>query len=106
MRRAELWRRSRLRGCYRPVAVIPIIGARKLSQFEDNLASIDLTLSADQLKMLDEPSRIELGFPHHFYESEGVRAICYGGLRDKILHNVQESCLNVIPVSSGTSGSA
>ena len=35
---------------YRPVPVIPIIGARKLSQFQDNLASFDLTLSADQLK--------------------------------------------------------
>ena len=32
---------------YRPVPVIPIIGARKLSQLEDNLASLDLTLSAD-----------------------------------------------------------
>jgi aryl-alcohol dehydrogenase-like predicted oxidoreductase len=70
---------------YRPVPVIPIIGARKLSQFQDNLASFDLTLSVDQLKTLDEASRIELGFPHHFYEREGVRAICYGGLRDQIL---------------------
>jgi len=47
---------------YRPVPVIPIIGARKLSQLQDNLASFDLTLSADQLKRLDEASRIELGF--------------------------------------------
>ena len=35
---------------YRPVPVIPIIGARKLSQLQDNLASFDLTLSAEQLK--------------------------------------------------------
>src|SRR4029453_10729243 len=41
---------------YRPVPVIPIIGARKLSQLQDNLASFDLTLSADQLKTLDEAS--------------------------------------------------
>jgi aryl-alcohol dehydrogenase-like predicted oxidoreductase len=39
---------------YRPVPVIPIIGARKLSQLQDNLASIELTLSADQLRTLDE----------------------------------------------------
>jgi len=52
---------------YRPVAVIPIIGARKLSQLHDNLASFDLVLSADQLKTLDEASRIELGFPHDLY---------------------------------------
>jgi aryl-alcohol dehydrogenase-like predicted oxidoreductase len=49
---------------YRPVPVIPIIGARKLTQLQDNLASLDLTLSSDQLKILDEASRIELGFPY------------------------------------------
>ena len=76
---ALAWLRSR------PVPVIPIIGARKLSQLQDNLASSDLTLSADQLKTLDEVSRIELGFPHDLYAKEMVRAIRYGGLRDKIL---------------------
>jgi aryl-alcohol dehydrogenase-like predicted oxidoreductase len=65
---------------YRPVPVIPIIGARKLSQFQDNLASFDLTLSADQLKTLDEASRIELGFPYDIYEKEMARALAYGGL--------------------------
>jgi aryl-alcohol dehydrogenase-like predicted oxidoreductase len=70
---------------YRPVPVIPIIGARKLSQFQDNLASLDLTLSAGQLKTLDEASRIELGFPQDFYATEMVRTIAYGGLRDQIL---------------------
>ncbi len=70
---------------YRPVPVIPIIGARKLSQFQDNLASFDLTLSADQLKTLDDASRVELGFPYDFYPREAVRAISFGGLRDRIL---------------------
>jgi aryl-alcohol dehydrogenase-like predicted oxidoreductase len=70
---------------YRPVPVIPIIGARKLSQFQDNLASFDVTLSADQLKTLDEASAIELGFPYEMYAKAMPRAICYGGLRDQIL---------------------
>src|SRR4029077_7386877 len=70
---------------YRPVPVIPIIGARKLSQLKDNLASFDLTLSADQLKTLDEASRIELEFPYDIYAKEMPRAICYAGLRDQIL---------------------
>jgi aryl-alcohol dehydrogenase-like predicted oxidoreductase len=70
---------------YRPVPVIPIIGARKLSQLQDNLASFNLTLSADQLKTLDEASRIELGFPYHLYAKESVRAIAFGGMRDQIL---------------------
>jgi len=70
---------------YRPVPVIPIIGARKLSQLQDNLASFDLALSVEQLKTLNEASHIELGFPHDFYAKEMVRAIVYGGMRDQIL---------------------
>jgi aryl-alcohol dehydrogenase-like predicted oxidoreductase len=70
---------------YRPIPVIPIIGARKLSQLQDNLASFDLTLSADQLKTLAAASRIELGFPYDIYAKEMVRTILYGGLRDQIL---------------------
>ena len=70
---------------YRPLPVIPIIGARKLSQFQDNLASFDLTLSQDQLKTLDEASRIELGFPYDIFSREMARAMAYGGMRDQIL---------------------
>jgi aryl-alcohol dehydrogenase-like predicted oxidoreductase len=70
---------------HRPVPVIPILGARKGPQLQDNLASLDLTLSADQLKRLGEASRIELGFPYDLYTKEMVRAIGYGGLRDQIL---------------------
>ena len=68
----------------RPVPVIPIIGARKLSQLQDNLASFDLSLSAEQMKALDEASQIELGFPYDFYAREMVRTFIYGGMRDQI----------------------
>ena len=68
----------------RPVPVIPIIGARKLEQVKDNLASIELKLDQSHLGRLDEVSRIELGFPHDFYNKEMVRTIVYGGLRDQI----------------------
>jgi diketogulonate reductase-like aldo/keto reductase len=54
--------------------IIPIIGARKVSQLQDNLASLDLELSAEQLKSLNGASRIELGFPQSIYEREMVRA--------------------------------
>jgi aryl-alcohol dehydrogenase-like predicted oxidoreductase len=70
---------------YRPVPVIPIIGARKLSQLEDNLASFDLTLSADQVATLNEASQIDLGFPGDFYAKDLVRGFAYGGMRDRIL---------------------
>jgi aryl-alcohol dehydrogenase-like predicted oxidoreductase len=70
---------------YRPVPVIPIIGARKLSQLHDNLASFDLALSAEQVKALDEASQIDPGFPYHLYAKESVRAIAFGGMRDQIM---------------------
>ena len=70
---------------FNSVPVIPIIGARKLSQFQDNLASLDLSLSSDQLKALDEASRVELGFPYDFYAKDMVRGLIYGGMRDQIV---------------------
>src|SRR5580700_11024370 len=70
---------------HRTVPVIPLIGARKVSQLQDNLASLDLELSADQLKCLDGASRIELGFPQSIYDREMVRAIRYGGTWDRLL---------------------
>ena len=76
---ALAWLRSR------PVPVIPIIGARKLSQLQDNLTSIDLSLSADQLKALDEASRIDLGFPYDLYAKDMVRSLMHGGMSDQIV---------------------
>ena len=70
---------------YREVPVIPIVGARKLAQFHDNLASLTLNLSTEQVAKLDAASAIERGFPHDFYEMPMVRGLVYGGLRDKIL---------------------
>ena len=40
-----------------------IIGARRLDQLEDNLQSVDLTLSAEELKALDEVSRLTPEYP-------------------------------------------
>jgi len=70
---------------YRDIPVIPIVGARRVSQLEDNLASLELQLTPEQVSALNEASAIEMGFPHDFYENEFVKAVRYGGLRDKIL---------------------
>lgn len=69
---------------YRPVPVVPIIGARKLSQLEDNLRSLDVDLSPDLLQRLDAASAIALGFPHDFFKNDMVRTFAFGGLRDRI----------------------
>jgi aryl-alcohol dehydrogenase-like predicted oxidoreductase len=39
----------------------------------------------EQLKTLDEASRIELGFPQILYANEMVLAIAYAGVREQIL---------------------
>jgi aryl-alcohol dehydrogenase-like predicted oxidoreductase len=75
---ALAWLRSR------PIPVIPIIGARKLAQLEDNLGSIDLNLSPEQLQRLDKASAVAMGFPHDFLSLDSVRAIIFGGLGDRI----------------------
>jgi len=70
---------------YRPVPVIPIIGARKVSQSEDNLASVTLNLTSEQVRRLDEASAIELGFPYDLYQRDLARGFAYGGMRDRIV---------------------
>ncbi|MFN5026152.1 MAG: aldo/keto reductase [Bacteroidota bacterium] len=63
---------------------IPIVGATKVSQLEDNLGTLSVELSSEQLRRLDEASKIELGFPGDFLNEEGVRLVTYGGFYDKI----------------------
>jgi len=67
-----------------PGGIIPILGARKLSQFQDNLGCLDFQLSAEQLARLDEASRIELGFPHEFLNSSAIREFAFGGALEEI----------------------
>jgi aryl-alcohol dehydrogenase-like predicted oxidoreductase len=69
---------------YATVPVIPIIGAKKLTQLQDNLGSADVELNEAQRRTLDEASAITLGFPHDFYLNPMVRNFVYGGLRDRI----------------------
>jgi aryl-alcohol dehydrogenase-like predicted oxidoreductase len=57
--------------------LIPIIGARTEAQIKDNLGCLDFELTSDQLKRLDEKSKIQLGFPHDFM-SEAARVFLYG----------------------------
>jgi hypothetical protein len=69
---------------HRAVPVIPIVGARKLAQWEDNLASLRMTFTAEQLQRLDKVSAVPLGFPHDFLALESVRAITTGGMSGRI----------------------
>ncbi len=64
--------------------VIPIIGARKHEQLLDNMACLDLTLSEDHLRRLDEVSAIDLGFPGEFLARPFIRGLVHGQLWDSL----------------------
>lgn len=64
--------------------VVPILGARKHDQLLDNLKAAEVTLSAEQMKRLDDVSAIPLGFPHEFLASDSIRGIAYGKTFDLI----------------------
>ena len=67
------------------VECIPIVGATRLEQLEDNLKTIDLILPQEELRRLDEASAIDLGFPGKFFKEDGVRQNNYGGFYDRIV---------------------
>src|SRR5829696_289453 len=60
--------------------IVPILGARRCRQLEDNLGALELELTAEELARLEEVSRIELGFPHDF----GADRLAYGTTRPLI----------------------
>ena len=68
----------------RPGSIIPILGARRLNQLRDNLSCLDVALSEEQLRLLDESSKIELGFPHDFLAGPIGKDRLYGGLYSRM----------------------
>jgi aryl-alcohol dehydrogenase-like predicted oxidoreductase len=63
---------------------IPIVGATKVSQLEENLKTINVSLTTEHLQKLDEVSSIDLGFPGDFFKEDGVRVNSFGGFYDKV----------------------
>ncbi len=59
--------------------VIPIVGARNAEQLINNLKATSVQINEDQMRRLDEVSKIELGFPHEFLKGDGVQDILFGG---------------------------
>ena len=68
----------------RPIPVIPIVGARRLEQFRDNLACLDLKLDevASRTSRCGEPDRV--GLPARLLRQGLVKGLVYGGMRDKL----------------------
>lgn len=64
---------------------IPIVGARKVSQIEDTVGAADVTLEPHHLETLAAVSGVELGFPHDFLASDGVRDLVKSEQRSRIV---------------------
>ena len=62
----------------RSYGMVPIVGARKVSQLTDTLQSGAVTLTPEQRQRLDEVSAIELGFPHAFLATDHVQDVLNG----------------------------
>jgi aryl-alcohol dehydrogenase-like predicted oxidoreductase len=63
---------------------IPIVGATKVSQLEDNLKTVNVYLSQAHLNKLNEVSAIQLGFPGDFFNEEAVKQNTFGGFYDRV----------------------
>lgn len=59
----------------RPTVSSVIIGARNEAQLRDNLGAVGWSLTADQIKTLDEASAALPSYPHWLYRSPGFRLL-------------------------------
>jgi len=62
----------------RPAVSSTIIGATKLQQLDDNLASLDFTIPAELSKRLDEISKPEITYPYYFFYKQEFRDMVSG----------------------------
>ena len=63
---------------------IPVVGATKVSQLLENLKTVGVELSKDDIQVLNNASEIDLGFPGKFFKEDGVRLNNFGGFYDRI----------------------
>ena len=64
-----------------PAVNAPIIGARTLSQLEDNLGALEVTFTNEQRAALEKASAIALGFPHDLLNRPRTRRHVFDGTR-------------------------
>jgi len=64
--------------------VIPIIGARRLSQLEDNLGALDFTLTDEQMAALTAVAPLPREYPHTFWNDYIRRDLIYGRSVDQL----------------------
>ena len=64
--------------------IVPILGARKVSHMQSNLECLHFELEAEHLERLEAISKIDLGFPHDWFQQDMIRTLIYGNTYDRI----------------------
>jgi len=59
-------------------SVIPILGARNMEQFSDNMACLNVSLSAEQIARLDALNEPQLAYPHTLLANEFYKTMVHG----------------------------
>lgn len=52
--------------CHKSPYVYPIVGGRKVEHLQGNIAALGLTLTKEEMEMIDNAYGFEMGFPHDF----------------------------------------
>lgn len=63
---------------------IPIVGARTEAQMKQNLACLEVELSDEHCRRLDEVSALPMGHPYETIDNAYVAEIAYGGMLNNI----------------------
>jgi aryl-alcohol dehydrogenase-like predicted oxidoreductase len=67
-----------------PVVTSVIIGANRLDQLEDNIAAVDLTLTQDELRLLDEVSALPPEYPGWVLPFQGADRVVTAVRRSQV----------------------
>jgi aryl-alcohol dehydrogenase-like predicted oxidoreductase len=68
----------------RDQVMLPIIGSSRETQLVDSLGCLHFELPLEMRERLNAVSKIELGFPHEFLKSDGVKEQAFGGMYEKL----------------------
>ena len=65
-------------------SVIPLLGARTVSQLRENLACLDIILPGARMTQLQEATAVKLGSPHDMLANDYMRSVTTGGAHDRL----------------------
>jgi len=71
-----------------PVVTSVIIGAKRLHQLQDNLAAVDLQLTEDEMKTLDDVSALPPEYPGWMFPLQGAGRL--GALENPVWDSLRQ----------------